>query len=205
MLRVAPYPDIPGDYHSMLRWVERHFEASNPDIDLELVSVPVMEMYDVNNLAKWLTQPVAEGKGMHLLEIDSLLLGSAVATGTVAEQTLVMPDWHPAAYATAHVDGKQYGVTHWLCGYFLMTPDKAAADAASLQEMLEALQMARPEPPYLGADYTSSWFVSGYYLQSWMDHYGRDSVRLGVYAPVSPVAAGSVGDIAKMCASKGVS
>lgn len=202
VLRVALYPDIPGDLESMLRWVERHFEAENPDVDLELVAVPVMDMYEVSNIASWLTQPVSGG-GMHLLEIDSLLLGAAVATGSVAQQTLVMPDWHPAAYATAHVDGRQYGVTHWLCGYFLMTPHRAAAEADSLQQMLEALQIVRPEPPYLGADYTSSWFISGYYLQSWMDNFGRDSVRVGVYAPVNEVPASAVGDVAHMCVSRG--
>lgn len=120
-LRVAMFPVLAGAWgqREFAKRIEQEFEGLHPDVDLELLVDPSIDYYDPFVVAGWLRSKSSDGKKscLSLWQIDTVLLGTLVDMEAIAEWPHGDTDLVRAGYEASRLDGRQYGVPHWLCGH----------------------------------------------------------------------------------------
>lgn len=114
VLKVALYPYVPGK-DGMYWKAEREFESANPDIDVQYVET------GVNYYGGEIADALAN-KNADVAEIDTVLLEDLADDGLISElpaSCIQSNTYFPHAVEAASVDGKIFGVPHWVCGNFL--------------------------------------------------------------------------------------
>lgn len=113
-LRVALYPYVPE--RAEMYWkVEQEFEDAYPAIDLHFVDLSAS--YYSGQLDEALTQGKAD-----VFEVDTVFLHDLVSKMLLEELpgSMLPPDMFLGVAANAaRLDGKVYGIPHWVCGNFL--------------------------------------------------------------------------------------
>ncbi len=204
VLRVMPYPDIPGSFAEMLRIVETGFEARYPDIDLELVTASVEDVYETAYLAERLSNATQQG-GVHIAEIDTIMLGDLAQSGLLREQGFRVADWHPLIEQAVAVDGVQYGVPHWLCGNFLISRHPEVTQALSVEDLARRIRAIKPKAPWLAGNYAGSSYLVLYYTQAWgQDRPGVYDLQPAITDPVDLVAVRHLAMASGLCTENGV-
>lgn len=207
--RVALFPYLPdtlGDkFLSMLARVEREFEAQNQSIDLVLRPPdPNDDFYDSATLSKWLTADPAGG-GYDVVEVDTVVLGELIDANLLTpwETPPGASDWHPAGRAGVSVNGRIYGVPHWLCGHFIFARDKRVSKAKTVTELLAALDKADPQAPNLTADMLGSWNLPALYLDAWADTHGTGGVGSAITPTLDAAVMRRFKQFSKQCETGG--
>lgn len=146
-LRVALYPYVPqGD--SLFYQLEAAFEASHPNVNVELVT----HYTDANGESQSLGWYYYSGPDedpvpgilrtdADVIEVDSVLLSEMVEARRLQPVTLPShADWIPGAVAATALDGVQWTVPHWVCGNFLFyeAGDDAIAGAKDWAGLVDA-------------------------------------------------------------------
>ena len=192
LLRVALFPYIPDSlndkYKSMMTRIEHEFEKANPSIDLQLRPIDQNDdFYDASTLANWLTSDHEHG-GYDIVEVDTLLLGDLIASGTISAWPRVSGagDWHPAARNVVTINKTIYGVPHWLCGHFIFTRNDRISRARSVRQLLSAMDSADPNIPNLTGNLLGSWNLPALYLDAWADTYGPQRLESAITPSVDP-------------------
>ncbi|UZP66717.1 hypothetical protein N1030_14020 [Desulfovibrio mangrovi] len=184
VLKVVPYPDIPGSFDSMLAIVEKGFEKKNPDIDLVLVPASVHNVYELPFLREVLTNSTEQG-GAHIVETDTIMMGDLALEGIIRPQTFTSEDWHPLIVKGTTVNGVRYGVPHWLCGNFLISRDQFLTQSQGVKDLNNRIRTIKPKGPWLAGNYAGTSYLVLYYTQAW----GEDRPR---YNDLLPAITGSV-------------
>lgn len=170
-LRVALFPWIPANA-AFASWVERRFEAANPDVDLVVLPMEQAESidfaYDIEATTAALTDARNPNR-QHLIEIDTLILGALVDAQAVQPFEVRRSDYFPFTEEAVRVRGTTYGVPHWTCGYFVMTTFDAVAEAASAADLRMRLERLATANPDLGGDIEGSWDSLIVYLDAYLD------------------------------------
>lgn len=203
VLRVIPYPDIPGDFDTMLAIVEAGFEAQHPDIDLELVRADVSDVYDLGYLAKVLTADTGRD-GVHIVESDTIMMGDLALAGILRPQTFSMADWHPLIVQATTVNGVRYGVPHWLCGNFLITRDAQLAGSQGVEDMYRRIREIKPQGPWLAGNYAGNSYLVLYYTQAWGENRpGTYDLQPAITGPIDNGAVGTLSVATALCGENG--
>jgi thiamine pyridinylase len=126
-------PDAAGDQFRFLRQrIKKEFEAKNPTLELWPKDLdPADDPYTVKSdnphrIGAWLRSPISDDpakSGYHLVEADMVVLGELVRQNLIRawEHEPTLTDWQPAAEDAVRIDGKTYGIPHWLCGDFVFS------------------------------------------------------------------------------------
>ena len=142
----GPIPDAAKDScESLLMRIKREFEAQNPSVELCFTKwLPGDDQYAVDQIEKYLSAPISEG-GVHILEIDTVLLEMLVRRGLVQAWApgLNSSDWHPAGREAVTIDSRTYGVPHWLCIYVIYSRQREIAEAADISELMSMCSQGR--------------------------------------------------------------
>lgn len=174
VLRVALYPWIP-ESESFFTWIERSFEAKNPDIDLVVRPMSKANKVDLSYDIKAARSALGDANSedyQHLVEIDTLILGSLVKGGGIIQPFfLERHDYFDFAKQAVEIDGRFYGVPHWSCGNFLITTIDSVANAGSAKELRAALVAQGSAYPDLAGDLIGSWSSVVTYLDAYVDTY----------------------------------
>lgn len=174
ILRVAMFPYLPalGAKGELSKRIEKEFEKRHPDVDLKLTLDPWLDYYDPYVVAGWLRSEHSDGKKkdpFDLVEIDAVLLGTLVDMEAVSEWPYGATDLIKTGYEAACLDGRQYGVPHWLCGHFIITEDQTVAKSKSIGELIAALEAANTPRPNLVGNLLGSWNTAALYIDAWVD------------------------------------
>lgn len=205
ILHVALYPYIPDaasdGYHGLLGRIESEFETQRPDVDLRLAPLNSNSgaFYDFDSLRTMLTAEPGAG-GFDLVEVDAALLGELVDSQLVRRWSLqrAPSDWHPAAAKAIWLDGRAYGIPHWLCSYFVFSREPAIVEAPTAERFVAALRSATPSTPGLAAKFAGDWDLTALYLDAWVDTYGADSLN-DALPPADPSVIESLCAVARGC------
>jgi thiamine pyridinylase len=170
-LRVALYPYVPE--RAEMYWkVEQEFEDANPAIDVRFVDLSAY--YYSGQLEETLTKSNAD-----VVEVDTVLLRDLVDKKLVEELpgTMLPPDtFLDVATNAAKLDGKVYGVPHWVCGNFLFfrkdDPEASRFRKLTSLDGLERL-VARPhsQEQSVLSDLRGSSTLGEKYLDALLDRY----------------------------------
>jgi thiamine pyridinylase len=148
-LRVALYPFVPQK--AEMYWkLEREFEELNKEIDIQYVDLGA-DYYD-GDLVNALKTKKAD-----VVEIDTVFLRDLVDQKLIQEmpsEVLFPQDTYlPMAISASTVDGKVYGIPHWICGNFLFfrkdDPEKGRFEKVNTLNGLERI-LGRPFSPEQG-------------------------------------------------------
>ena len=169
-LRVALYPYIPA-LEGIYWKVEQEFEEKNPLIDLQYVSTGVN--YYGGDIRK-----VLENKTADVAEVDTVLLED-LADDELLEDlssliSLPKDEFFSYAVDAANVDGKCFGIPHWVCGNFLFfRADDPEAEKFRAIDSLDDLEriLGRPlaESGALMVDLNGSSTLGEKYLDALLD------------------------------------
>lgn len=207
-LRAVVYPYIPNgpdDAEARLATrLEADFEDEHPDIDVDLHLSWEADPYDHDSLEQWLTS-TDPSEAMHVVEIDALILGDLVDRGLVAEWPALpgAGDWDTAARDAVTLDGKVYGVPHWLCGHLVISRDPEIARAGTASALLDALAAAGPDVAGVSGTYLGSWNAVSLYTDAWADDHGADELAASYAGPLEADIVANMRAIAQTCTSNG--
>lgn len=203
VLKVIPYPDIPGDFGTMLTIVETGFEARYPDIDLVLVNASVSDVYELDYLRQVLTNATDNG-GVHIVESDTIMMGDLALDNTIRPQTFTVPDWLPHIVQGTTVNGVRYGVPHWLCGNFLISRNETITQSQGVHDLNNRIRAAKPQGPWLAGNYAGTSYLVLYYAQAWgEDHPTINNLLPAITNPVEPTTARNVAAASDLCLENG--
>lgn len=205
ILKVVLYPYIPeGPTESlqpMANRIESEFEGENPSIDLQILTIGYEnDPYTPSNLTKWLESPVFDS-GVHIVELDAVMLGF------VKENSLVLPqdpssfasDFHPAALSSVRIGDISYGVPHWLCGNFIISPVEAITQSQNLDVLGKLLRENKEDSPYLSGNFRGSWTLPSLYLGAWACTYGPSNLQDALTGPLDTAVVGILNTAASLC------
>ncbi|PTL83881.1 hypothetical protein [Vitiosangium sp. GDMCC 1.1324] len=184
-LRVPLYsyiPDAAGDgFQALAARIERDFELQHPEVDLVVnPSCFKDDLYEPDQLASSLK---GEGECAYdVVETDTALLGELVGTGAVRPWSALPegPNWHPAGVAASKLEGKLYGVPHWLCTHYIVSRSQSVANARTVDELLQILSSRKTPEVDLAANLLGSWNLPSLYLDAWSDTHGPAEVQSAV-------------------------
>ncbi|MBI3089465.1 MAG: hypothetical protein HYY96_02270 [Candidatus Tectomicrobia bacterium] len=177
VLRVALYPYIPDsdsdNYEKLRSTIIDEFNSTHPSIRLDLRPIKPNEdyHYDLNKLAQWLTTRPENG-GYDVVEVDTMLLGELYKRNIIAPWEapgLDQTDWYQAGRSASIINGRLYGVPHWLCGYFILARDEKVAKAQSLDILIDTLQLNTKDIPNLAGNMVGQWRLPTLYVKAWSD------------------------------------
>ncbi|KHD09947.1 hypothetical protein PN36_32690 [Candidatus Thiomargarita nelsonii] len=208
-LRVSLYPWVP-DAESLFRWIETDFESKHPDIDL--VVRPLKKFYEwepeyIADLSyevdKTVSSLTKEGSdAQHLIEIDTIILGTLVEHNAVLEFKISGPQFLPVAAEAVTFNNRVYGVPHWTCGYFVISEDKSIRAANNLDALLETLRALGTEIPDIVGDLDGSWDSVMVYLDAYRDTYpSRNLLNVVSQQKLDPEVFKSFQKLGQACSS----
>ena len=148
-LRVLLYPIVP-DARDLFFRLEAEFEGKNPGVDLQLVEIN-------DYYRRGLLDADAD-----VYEIDTVLLADMVASGKIDPLTLPSLKFLSNAREAVTLNGKTWGVPHWVCGNYLFydANDAALRNVASFAELAEVLSAGEFAADFKGTSTLGEWYVT---------------------------------------------
>ncbi len=144
-LTVALYPYVP-EAHDLFFTMEAAFEAAHPGVNVELVEQH-SDRQDPRNkhltpLAKDYYQGGLLDVEADIYEIDTVLLVDMIKAEKIAPLEVPAGAMMAEAQAAVQVEGRTWGVPHWVCGNFLFYKkgDVAIERVHTWQDLLTVLQ-----------------------------------------------------------------
>jgi thiamine pyridinylase len=208
-LRVALFPYIPdsaGDsFYTLTRRIRNEFEKMHPGVRLDIRPPSTSDdFYDIDQLAKWLTDKPSEG-GYHIVEVDAVILRELIAKKVlkVWPKALTRSNFHPAAITAVTFPEGAMGMPHWLCGHFLFSRNRTVAAATSISQLVSALERLGTPMSNLAADLLGSFNLPSIYLDAWADNRGPDSVADGLSPELDGKVISGLRAFAKQCSIGG--
>lgn len=207
-LRAVMYPYIPNGPDdaeaSLVTRLEAELEDARPDIDLEVALSWDADPYQLDDLERWLTT-TDPAEAVHVVEVDALILGQLAAQGLIAEWPALpdAADFVPAARDTVTLDGKVYGVPHWVCGHLVISRDPEIARAATASALLDALATGEPDRAGISGTYLGSWNAVSLYTDAWVDAHGPDGLIASYSEPLEEDVLADMRAVARTCARDG--
>ena len=167
-LKVALYPYIPQE-KKFAEWIEAEFERQHPDIDLVVRPMDAGDLAYDHERAGAALKDESHPDHQHLLEIDTVILGELIEDKALVPFAVSGADFYPFAINAVTIDGAVYGVPHWTCGNFLMTPHKSVSVAKNASELLQYLEALGTDAHDLGGDLAGSYGSPVTYLDALID------------------------------------
>lgn len=213
-LRVSLYPWVP-EPESFLQWIEADFESKHPNIDLVVRALKksfdwepeyVADLaYESDKTFAALTDE-SNPDFQHIVELDTLILGSLAERGAIAPFTVKRASFLPAAAEAVTWNGQTLGVPHWTCGYFVISEDPQIRKAKNVESLISTLSAAGTERVDLAGDLDGSWDSILVYLDAFRDTYpGRDLQQALERPGMHPVIEGYLQDLRSACTKDGKS
>jgi thiamine pyridinylase len=209
-------PDAAADDFRLLKIrIKKEFELGNPGIELLIRDLDTRndDAYTVKSdkptrIGTWLTAPVAgddpNASGVHVVEADMVVLGELVRQDLIKswEMRPDPADWHPAAAEAVTLNGKTYGIPHWLCGTFIFSATPPIPRARNSGELRAALDRSQA-PIHLAGRIKGSWNFASLYLDAYADTYGAQSVEQALKDELDEQARLSLQTVARACTKNG--
>lgn len=170
-LRVVLYPIIPAFTDYMFQ-IKTGFENSSEGKDVQIEFEDLTSgYYDPTK------KTFVESAQADVYEIDSVFLSDFVSTAKIQEvpgQLRPKPeDYLANAEHAAQLDGKFYGVPHWVCGnlLFFQKDDAQLASVRTLNDLKKTIGTTRKPESGLFIDLKGKSTLGEFYLMSLFDRY----------------------------------
>lgn len=174
VLRVGLFPYVPAP-EDLEAWIEADFKQKTGHIvdvvldEEQFNPYPKKPAYDITQLSVPLVSKKDKPRTFDMIEVDAIFLSELEDTGAIAPFSSKRTDWHPAAVEAVTVDGKVYGVPHWMCGYFIVSADAKVLAARNVVELDQALSSSSAGKQDLTGDISGTYDTLFFYLDALRD------------------------------------
>ena len=202
-LRVGLYPFVPQKAELFLK-VLREYHPADANVQIELVDIGI-EYYG-GDLVKALTGDEKTAP-VDVAEVDTIFLRDFAGT-LIDELPKALLSEHaaylPLAASAVTLDGKLYGVPHWVCGDFVFfrrdDPDAAKFEKAKSLKDLEAI-IGQPSSESDGVmtELKGKSVLGEMYLHSLLDEYQTPEEALKHIQPIDQAAVDAIQRLCALC------
>jgi thiamine pyridinylase len=175
-LNVILYSVIPTDptvgYEPLVRGVTLRYQAQHPEVLLNLVLDPAIDIYDFDSLK----DSVLGKDGFDVAELDTVFLRFLVSNDLITPAKIEGDEPWPIAKESVVIDGKTYAVPSWLCSDFLFSADPGLDSFDTFPKLKEFFsKVAADNRPALVGDLDGSWTIPALYIHAYIQmHTGSD-------------------------------
>lgn len=179
VLNVLLYSAIPTDpdagYMPLVRWMTETYQASHPNVLLNVILDPAIDIYDF----KTLKSSVLGKDGVDIAELDTVFLKYLHDSDLILPVTINPAEAWSVANKAVALDGATFGIPSWLCSDFLYSakPEDRVTTFGQLRTFLHAGHT-------LTADLDGSWTIPSLYIQA--------AVQMGSFGSASEALAGTI-------------
>jgi hypothetical protein len=200
VLNALLYASIPTDpqvgFVPLVRWLALSYQAAHPDVLLNLVLDPSIDVYNFDNLKDMVFSP----NGFDVAEIDTVFLKWLKEEGLIAPAHITGDEPWPVGRAAVTIDGQVYGVPSWLCSDFLFSVGNGFGSIKTFAD-LQALLAKTPQGRRgLVADLDGSWTVPAFYIQAFVQSHADATVAAAAAAPMDAAVIARLARFGDSCA-----
>ena len=190
-LRVVLYPFVP-DKTGLFAHIEQAFEATHPEIDLQVIDLS--DNYYDEDSPHAITNTEAD-----VLEVDSVFMDDLVSSGKIQPlpKSIVPPseNFVPVAVAAVQVSNAWYGFPHWLCtNYLFAKNDDPLASVVKLSELETGISPSHAPNKGLLIDLKGRSTLGEIYLDALLDQY-RTFDKVAPFLTVDTINDATVKDL----------
>ncbi|WP_269714135.1 hypothetical protein [Caulobacter sp. NIBR2454] len=192
----AYLPTLPGgDFTSLVAYVVQTYQAQNPQVLLNAVMNPNLDIYDYGALPGLLGP-----QGFDVMELDMLYLGFLASQNLINPATITGEAPLDVARAAASYNGQLWAIPSWLCMDFIYSPNAAVQQATTLDSMVQFLSTMPAGKPELGAVYNGSWRLPSIYINSYVQTYGYGAIAQATQMPPAQAPINNLIKLTDTCA-----
>lgn len=198
VLNVSLYaflPTLPGDdFSGLVDHVVQTYQAQNPQVLLNAVLNPNVDVYSFDNLPTLLGP-----SGFDVIELDTLLMGFLANEKLINQAQVTGEAPLPVAIQAASVGGQLYGIPSWLCMDFLYSADSRILQQTSLSSLLSYLKPPTGKTPLI-AVYNGSWRLPSMYINGYVQAYGYGRIAEATQMPPDDAVIANLVALTDTCA-----
>lgn len=197
-LNVLLYPFIPTNpllgFAPLLRGITQTYQAAHPDVLLNIVLNPSIDIYDFANMAN-----ILGPQGYDIAELDTVFLSFLAQNRLITPATITGDEPLPAAKQAAMVNGTLYGVPSWLCADFLFSFSPQLQRVQTYGQLESYLSTMPAYRLAFVGDFDGKWTVPAAYINAFVQTYGYDAWKQALVMPPDPAIIKKISDFVSFC------
>lgn len=203
VLNVSLYsylPTLPTDkFEGLVSYVVQTYQAANPQVLLNAVLSPEVDIYDFGALPGLLG-----AGGFDVMELDTLYLGFLASSNLINPAQITGEQPLPVAIAGATYKGQLWGIPSWLCMDFVYSGNPALAQQGTLTQFLQFLGTTPSGVRPLVADFNGSWRLPSIYINAYVQTYGYGQIAQAMTMPPDAGVIANLVSLSDACGLAGV-
>jgi thiamine pyridinylase len=188
VLNALLYASIPTDpktgFTPLIRWLAMSYQAAHPDVLLNLVIDPSIDVYSFGNLK----DNVFSATGFDVAEIDTVFLKWLKDEGLISPARITGDEPWPVGKQAVTIDGQAYGVPSWLCSDFLFSTTGDMGNIKTFPDMQAYLAKIPGGRRGLVGDLDGTWTIPAFYLQAFVQSHADMTAVAAAAAPIDSAA-----------------
>jgi hypothetical protein len=194
VLNALLYASIPTDprtgFTPLVRWLTMSYQASHPDVLLNVVLDPAIDVYSFDNLK----DGVLGAKGFDVAELDTVFLKWLKDEGLIAPARITGDEPWPVARQAVVIEGQYYGVPSWLCSDFLFSNASDLQGVKSFTDLQSYMARTSAGRRALVGDLDGTWTIPAVYIQAFVQNH---PAATAADAAATPIDAAIIARLAK--------
>jgi hypothetical protein len=203
VLNALLYASIPTDpkvgFTPLVRWLTLGYQASHPDVLLNLVIDPKIDVYSFDNLR----DAVFSAQGFEIAEIDTVFLKWLKDGGLIIPARIIGDEPWPVARQAVMLDGQVYGVPSWMCSEFLFSTGSDLRSVKTFADLQSYMAKTAAGHRGLVGDLYGTWTIPAAYIQAFVQSHTAATAAEAVAAPIDPTVIARIARFGRYCASSG--
>jgi hypothetical protein len=199
VLNALLYAAIPTDpkagFTPLVRWLALSYQAAHPEVLLNLVIDPSIEVYDFNKLKG----SVFSATGFDVAEIDTVFLKWLKDQGLISPAHITGDEPWPVGKAAVTLNGKVYGVPSWLCSDFLFSTGSDVGHIKTFADLQAFLAKASRSRRSLVGDLYGTWTIPALYLQAYVQSHADMTADAAAAAPIDAAVIARLAEFGAYC------
>jgi hypothetical protein len=200
VLNALLYASIPTDpkvgFTPLVRWLTLSYQESHPDVLLNLVLDPAIDVYSFGNLR----DAVFSAKGFDVAEIDTVFLKWLKDEGLISPARITGDDPWPVARQAVMIDGQAYGVPSWLCSDFLFSTAGDVQGIKTFSGLQSYMAKTASGRRALVGDLDGTWTIPAAYIQAFVQSHPATTASDAVAAPIDAAVIARLVKFGAFCA-----
>jgi len=193
------YASIPTDpkagFSPLVRWLTLSYQAVHPEVLLNLVIDPSIDVYSFSNLK----DTVFSAKGFDVAEIDTVFLKWLKDQGLIAPARITGDEPWPVGKAAVTIDGQAYGVPSWLCSDFLFSTGSDIRNLKTFADLQVFLAKAPGGRRGLVGDLDGTWTIPAFYIQAFVQSHADMTAAAAAAAPTDAAVIARLAKFGNYC------
>jgi thiamine pyridinylase len=197
VLNVLLYSAIPTDpeagFLPLVRGITKTYQASHPDVLLNIILDPDVDSYDFATLRN----SILGKDGVDIAELDTVFLQYLHDNNLIIPLAVNPSAAWPVANQAVTLGGTTFGVPSWLCSDFLFSA-KSEDGVATFAQLRTFLQ-AGTQGPTLTADLDGTWTIPSLYIQAATQMHHRASASEALGGDIDAEAVTRLAEVGTWC------